>query len=147
LTPALAPWQHETAKIDYRASKKFQLIHAAFGWKFGTSQNWCATFRTLIFLRRKSYLEMVKRIVMKFCMDKIVRELVEESWDEARLGRSRQFGDKYRVFSETLVELESEGKAMRYLDSKSRIAWRSTPEYRDYLSDRRIDAEEELDQS
>ena len=83
---------------------------------------------------------------MKFRMDKIIRELVEESWESARLGRTRHFGDKNRVFSETLVELECEGKAMRYLDSKGRIAWRATPELRDYLRDLRIDAEEELNQ-
>jgi hypothetical protein len=98
-------------------------------------------------MRQKSNLEIVKPVVMKFRMDKIVRELVEESWELARLGRSSDFEGRDCVFSETLVELESEGKAMRYLDSKSRIAWRATPELLDYIRDLRIDAEEELDQS
>ena len=51
-------------------------------------------------------------------MDKILREIVEQAYEEARLGRDRDFVDKNRVFSEALAELESEGDAMRYLDSK-----------------------------
>jgi len=44
---------------------------------------------------------------MKFRMDRIVRELVEEAWDFARLGRTSEFLDQDRVLAETLVELES----------------------------------------
>ena len=58
------------------------------------------------------------QISMKFLMDKIVRELVEEAWDFARLGRDRDFMDRNEVFAETLAELESEGDAMRYVDRK-----------------------------
>jgi hypothetical protein len=82
---------------------------------------------------------------MKIHMDKIIRELVEEAWESTRLGRSRHFGDKDRVFSETLADLESQDNAMRYLDSKGRIAWRATPQLRDYLSDLKRDAEADLD--
>jgi len=78
-------------------------------------------------------------------MDKIVRELVEEAWEWARLGRSRQFGDKDRVFAEALFELESDGDAMRYVDSKGRIAWKATPDLRDYLNDLKLDAEADLE--
>ena len=60
---------------------------------------------------------------MKFRMDKIVRELVEEAWEWARLGRDRDFVDRDRVFAETLVELENERDAMRYIDFKGQIAW------------------------
>ena len=42
---------------------------------------------------------------------------------------------------EPLIELESEGNAMRYLDSKGRIAWKATPDLRDYLNDLKLDAE------
>jgi hypothetical protein len=54
---------------------------------------------------------------MKFPMDKIVRELVEEAWDWARLGRDRDFPDRDRVFIEALIEPESEGDAMRFVDA------------------------------
>jgi hypothetical protein len=83
---------------------------------------------------------------MKFRLDKIVRELVEESWEWARLGRGRDFVDRDRVFSETLANLESSGDAMRFVNSKGQIAWKATPDLRDYIRDLRIDAEEELDQ-
>ena len=82
---------------------------------------------------------------MKFRMDKIVRELVEESWEWARLGRDREFVDKNRVFSEVLSELESEGDAMRYLDARGRVCWKATPELKDYLMDLKLDAEADLE--
>ena len=82
---------------------------------------------------------------MKFRMDKIIRELVEESWEWARLGRTRDFVDRDRVFSETLADLESSGDAMRYLNSKGQIAWKATPGLRDYLNDLKLDAEADLE--
>jgi hypothetical protein len=57
-------------------------------------------------------------------MDKIVRELVEEAWEWARIGRDRDPMDKSRVFSETLADLESSGDAMRYLIPKVRLRGR-----------------------
>ena len=78
-------------------------------------------------------------------MDKIVRELVEEAWEWARLGRDRDFVDQDRVFSETLADLESSGDAMRYLNSKGQIAWKATPNLRDYLNDLKLDAEADLE--
>jgi hypothetical protein len=82
---------------------------------------------------------------MKFQMDRIVRELVEESWEWARIGRDRDSVDRERVFAETLIELESQGDAMRYVDSQGRIAWKATPDLRDYLNDLKLDAEADLD--
>ena len=82
---------------------------------------------------------------MKFRMDKIIRELVEEAWEWAHLGRTRDFPDRDRVFAETLIELESQGDAMRFLDAKGRIAWRATPDLRDYLNDLKLDAEADLE--
>jgi hypothetical protein len=82
---------------------------------------------------------------MKFRMDKIVRELVEEAWEWARIGRDRDPMDKSRVFSETLADLESSGDAMRYLNSKGQIAWKATPDLRDYLNDLKLDAEADLE--
>ena len=74
-------------------------------------------------------------------MDSIIRELVEESWEWARIGRDRDFVDRDQVFAEALADLEFDGDAMRYLDSKGRIAWRATPDLRDYLNDLKLDAE------
>ena len=81
---------------------------------------------------------------MKFRMDKILLEIVEQAYEEAHLRRIGGFPDRDRVFSETLVELESDGDAMRYLDSKGRIAWKATPHLRDYLNDLKLDAEADL---
>jgi hypothetical protein len=83
--------------------------------------------------------------VMKFRMDRIIRELVEEAYQWDRLGRGDDFEHRDRVFIEILIDLESHGIAMRYLDPKGRIAWRATPDMRDHVRDLRIDAEEELD--
>jgi len=85
-------------------------------------------------------------MISKIRMDKIIRDLVEATWEWDRLGRGDDFEHRDRVFIETLVELESEGDAMRYLDSNGRIAWKATPDLRDHLRDLQTDAEEELDQ-
>jgi hypothetical protein len=81
---------------------------------------------------------------MKFRMDKIIRELVEETWEWGHLGRDREFGGRNEVFSKTLIALESEGDATRYLDSKGRVAWKATPQLIDHLSDLKIDALEDF---
>jgi poly(A) polymerase Pap1 len=78
-------------------------------------------------------------------MDKIVRELVEDAWEWARLGRDRDFVNRDRVFSDILADLESDGDAMRYVDSKGRIAWKATPDLRNYLNDLKLDAEADLE--
>ena len=84
-------------------------------------------------------------ITMKFRMDKIIRELVEEAWEWGHLGRDREFVDRDEVFMEALIALESEGDAMRFVDSKGRIAWKATPDLRDYLNDLKSDAEGDLE--
>jgi len=78
-------------------------------------------------------------------MDKILREIVEQAYEEARLGRIGSFPDRDRVFAEVLAELESEGDAMRYLDGKGRVCWKATPELKYYLLDLQRDAEADLD--
>jgi hypothetical protein len=82
---------------------------------------------------------------MTIRIDKILREIVEQAYEEARLGRDRKFVDRYEVFMEALIALESDGDAMRYLDSKGRIAWKATPDLRDYLNDLKLDAEADLE--
>jgi hypothetical protein len=81
----------------------------------------------------------------KFRMDKIIRELVEEAWEWGHLGRDCDFVERDKVFAETLVELESQGDAMRFVDSQGRIAWKATPDLRDYLNDLKLDAEADLE--
>ena len=78
-------------------------------------------------------------------MDKIIRELVEEAWEWGHLGRDREFVDRDEVFAEILADLESSGDAMRYLNSKGRIAWKATPDLRGYLNDLKLDAEADLE--
>ncbi len=80
----------------------------------------------------------------KIHMDSIIRELVEEAWEWARIGRIGGFPDRDRVFADVLGDLESDGDAMRYLNSKGRIAWKATPDLRDYLNDLKLDAEADL---
>jgi hypothetical protein len=90
-------------------------------------------------------MEFTRTTSMKIWMDKILEEIVEQAYEEARLGRDRDFVDRDQVFAETLAELESDGDAMRYLDKKGRIRWKATPDLRDYLEDLRLDAEAELE--
>jgi len=78
-------------------------------------------------------------------MDKILRDLVEEAYEDARLRRIGGFPDRDVVFAEALPDLESQGDAMRYLNSKGRIAWQATPDLRDYLNDLKLDAEADLE--
>ena len=43
-----------------------------------------------------------------------------------------------------LAELEAAGDAMRYVNSRGQIAWKATPQLRDYLMDLQLDAEADL---
>ena len=49
-----------------------------------------------------------------------------------------------RVSAEVLAELEAAGDAMRYVNSHGQIAWKATPQLRDYLMDLQLDAEADL---
>jgi hypothetical protein len=77
-------------------------------------------------------------------MDKTLREIVEQAYEGSRPGRSRRFVDRKLFFSELLSDLEADGDAMRYLNSKGQIAWKATPSLRDHLNDLRLDAEADL---
>jgi hypothetical protein len=81
---------------------------------------------------------------MKFRMDKILEEIVEQAYEEARLGRIGGFPDRDLVFSDILADLESDGDAMRFIDAEGRVRWRATPNLRDYLNDLKLDAEADL---
>jgi hypothetical protein len=44
-----------------------------------------------------------------------------------------------------LAELEAAGDAMRFVNGRGQIAWKATPQLRDYLRDRLLDAEADLE--
>ena len=78
--------------------------------------------------------------------NKILQEIVDEGYEEAHLGRTGDFPDRDLVFAEVLADLEIDGDAMRYVDAKGRIAWKATPDLRDYLEDLRLDALADFEQ-
>lgn len=82
---------------------------------------------------------------MKIIIDSVLQECVDEAYQDARLGRTDGFPDHDRIFAEILAELEAAGVAMRYVDAKGRIAWRSTKLIRDHLEDLRLDAESDFE--
>lgn len=78
---------------------------------------------------------------MKLRLDRILREQIDQSYQRSRLGRVASESTRKRHFAEILADLELEGCAMRYLNSKGQITWKATPRLRDHLRDLRLDAE------
>jgi hypothetical protein len=74
-------------------------------------------------------------------IDRILRECISENTQHARLGRATAKSARSRLFSEILADLEIEGCAMRYLNSRGQIAWKATPRLRDHVENLRLDAE------
>jgi alkylation response protein AidB-like acyl-CoA dehydrogenase len=77
-------------------------------------------------------------------MDEILRDCIEGACHWSRLGRIDGSIDDNSHFASVLAELEAEGDAMRYVTSQGNIAWRATPQLRDYLTDLRLDAESDF---
>lgn len=82
---------------------------------------------------------------MKFHLDKILRECVEQAYEGARLGRGDDIQGRDGAFCRVLEDLEISGDAMRYLNSKGQVAWKATPQLHDYMQDLRLDAEAEFE--
>ena len=82
---------------------------------------------------------------MPILMDKILREYADQAYEAARLGRNGVHTTRDRVSAEMLAELEAAGDAMRYVNSRGQIAWKATPQLRDYLMDLQLDAEADLE--
>ena len=78
-------------------------------------------------------------------MDDILRDHVERSYEEARLGRDGDLRDPECVVAEILAELEKSGVAMRYLNTQGQVAWTATPWLRDLLDDLQADVEAEFE--
>ena len=82
---------------------------------------------------------------MPFLMDKILREYADQAYETARLGRNGVRTPRDRVSAEMLIELEAAGEAMRYVNPRGQIAWKATPQLRNYLMDLQLDAEADLE--
>ena len=78
-------------------------------------------------------------------MDKILREYADRAYEAARLGRYGVRTTHDLVLSAMLADLEAAGDAMRYVNSHGRIAWKATPQLRNYLMDLQLDAEADLE--
>jgi hypothetical protein len=82
---------------------------------------------------------------MQLILDNLLGESVERACEGARLGRTGDFLDRAVLLIEILYEFEAGGDAMRYLDSDGQIAWKATPQLRDYLMDLQLDAETDVE--
>jgi hypothetical protein len=81
----------------------------------------------------------------KIINDKVLQECIEEAYGGEHLGRGDDFAEGERFLATILAELEIAGVAMRYVDAKGRVAWRSTKLIRDHLEDLRLDAESDFE--
>jgi hypothetical protein len=82
---------------------------------------------------------------MPILMDQILTEYADQAFGSARLRRYDVQTTRDLVSAETLIELEAIGDAMRYLNSDGQIAWKATPNLREYLKDLELDAQEDLE--
>ena len=82
---------------------------------------------------------------MPILMDKILREYADQAYETARLGRNDVHRPRDQVSAEVLAELEATGDAMRYVNPRGQIAWKATPNLRQYLKDLQLDAEADLE--
>jgi hypothetical protein len=82
---------------------------------------------------------------MKITMDKILAEYADQAYETARLGRNGVHATRDQALNQVLVELEAAGDAMRYVNPRGQIAWKATPQLRNYLIDLQLDAEADLE--
>ena len=82
---------------------------------------------------------------MPILMDKILREYPDQAYETTRLRRNGVQTARELVSATMLAELEAIGDAMRYANSRGRIAWKATPNLRQYLQDLQLDAEGDLE--
>ncbi len=82
---------------------------------------------------------------MRILMDEILQEVADRAYEAAHLGRNGVHPTRDLVSAEMLAELEAAGDAMRYANSRGRIAWKATPNLRQYLQDLQLDSEDDLE--
>ena len=81
---------------------------------------------------------------MPILMDKILAEYADQAYEAARLRPNDVHRPRDLVSTKMLGELEAAGEAMRYVNSHGQIAWKATPQLRNYLMDLQLDAEADL---
>jgi hypothetical protein len=77
--------------------------------------------------------------------DELLQECIEQAHADARLGRTDDLPEPDALFAEILADLEAAGVAMRYVDPKGRVAWRTTKLLRDHLEDLRLEMEADFE--
>jgi hypothetical protein len=82
---------------------------------------------------------------MPIPVDQVLTEYVGQAYETARLRRNGVHTARDRVSAEVLAQLEVQGDAMRLLDTNGQIAWKATQQFRNYLMDLQLDAEEDLE--
>ena len=82
---------------------------------------------------------------MPILMDQILTEYADQAYEAVRLRRNGVQMTRDLVSAEMLAELEAAGDAMRYANSRGRIAWKATPNLRQYLQDLQLDSEDDLE--
>jgi hypothetical protein len=82
---------------------------------------------------------------MSIPMDKILTEYADQAYETTRLRRNGVQTARELVSATMLAELEAIGDAMRYLNSDGQIAWKATPQLRNYLVDLQLDVEDDLE--
>lgn len=78
---------------------------------------------------------------IKIHIHKSLRTYLDDAFYHTRLRRNGRARDQNAILAEILAKAEAAGDAMRYLDSKGRIAWKATPQLRDHMADLKADAE------
>jgi hypothetical protein len=78
---------------------------------------------------------------LKILIDTRLKAFLDEALSHARPRCSGALRDRNGVLASILAEAEAAGDAMRYLDKNGRIAWKATPQFREYLRDLQADAE------
>jgi hypothetical protein len=81
---------------------------------------------------------------MPILMDEIFQEVADEVYETTRLRRNGIHTTCDRVFEGVLSMLEACGNAMRFVDTNGRIAWKPTPDLRQYLKNLKRDAQPDL---
>jgi hypothetical protein len=82
---------------------------------------------------------------MPFLMDNILNAYADLAFEASRLGRIGVHPTRDSVCTGVLAKLEACGEAMRFVDAKGRIAWKATPNLRQYLKDLKLDAQDDME--
>jgi hypothetical protein len=80
---------------------------------------------------------------MKIRMHKTLRFWVDVAYDEIKLNHIDL--TKPQLVAQILGQYEERGHAMRCLDKRGRIAWKSSPQFLTMLADAERDAHDELE--